>query len=32
MVYVSAEGVAEDRDLTAWLEVAVRFAASLPPK
>lgn len=32
MVYVGAEGIREDEALAAWLEPAVAFAGSLPPK
>jgi TfoX/Sxy family transcriptional regulator of competence genes len=32
MVYVSAEGVAEDDDLSEWVKRGVEFADSLPPK
>jgi len=32
MVYVGARGLEADRDLTAWVELGVSFAASLPPK
>ncbi len=31
-VYVGEEGIAEDEDLLAWLELGLRHAASLPPK
>lgn len=31
-VYVAPEGLAEDPDLTAWLERGLEFVASLPPK
>jgi hypothetical protein len=32
MVYVGVEGFADDRDLASWLDTAVAFAGSLPPK
>ena len=32
MVYVGVDGFAEDRDLASWLDTAVAFAGSLPPK
>jgi hypothetical protein len=32
MVYVGADGVAADADLSSWLDVAVSFASGLPPK
>ncbi|MGI9642736.1 MAG: TfoX/Sxy family protein [Acidimicrobiia bacterium] len=32
MVYVAAEGIAEDGDLQAWLDRGLAFAGSLPPK
>ena len=32
MLYVDPPGIAEDRDLEAWIARAVSFAASLPPK
>ena len=32
MVYVAADGLVDDDALTAWLEPAVGFAGSLPPK
>ena len=32
MVYVAAEGLAEDRDLAAWVERGASFAEGLPPK
>lgn len=32
MVYVSAEGIADDRDLADWVEAGADHAASLPPK
>jgi TfoX/Sxy family transcriptional regulator of competence genes len=31
-VYVSAEGTAEDEDLAAWVDRALAFVGSLPPK
>ena len=31
-VYVAPDGVASDRDLEAWLDLGLRFVASLPPK
>ena len=31
-VRVDAEGVAEDEDLTTWIQAGVGFARSLPPK
>ena len=31
-IYVSAEGIAEDEDLAAWVERGVTFASSLPAK
>ena len=31
-VYVSAEGTAEDADLAAWIERALDFVGTLPPK
>ena len=32
MVYVGVDGFADDRDLASWLDTAVAFAGSLPPK
>jgi len=32
MVYVSADGIADDGDLTDWAERGASFAGSLPPK
>ena len=32
MVYVSAEGIDEDADLRRWVETAVAFGVTLPPK
>ena len=32
MVYVASEGLTDDDDLDGWLEAAVAFAGSLPPK
>lgn len=32
MVYVDGPGVAEDEDLEGWVDRAVRFTATLPPK
>ena len=32
MAYVGADGVAEDEDLAAWVQRAVKHARSLPPK
>ena len=32
MVYVASAGLAEDEDLTGWLDIAVTFAGSLPVK
>ncbi len=32
MVYVGVDGIVEDHQLTEWLEMAVDFAGSLPPK
>ena len=32
MVYVGVDGVADDTDLSSWLDVAVSFAGALPPK
>ncbi len=32
MVYVAVDGVADDADLSSWLEIAVSFAGGLPPK
>ena len=32
MVYVGVDGIAEDDRLAEWLQVAVDFAGSLPPK
>lgn len=32
MVYVGSEGISEDADLGACLQIAVAFAGSLPPK
>jgi hypothetical protein len=32
MLYVGTPGIEEDEDLTAWLDRAVAFAGSLPPK
>ena len=32
MVYVEPEGIADDRSLAAWLERALRFSETLPPK
>jgi hypothetical protein len=32
MVYVAVDGLADDADLSNWLDVAVSFASSLPPK
>jgi len=32
MVYVAAEGIDDDDDLTAWMERGVELARSLPPK
>jgi len=32
MVYVASPGLADDADLDAWLQPAVTFAGSLPPK
>ena len=32
MLYVGVDGIAEDDQLTEWLEMAVDFAGSLPPK
>jgi len=32
MVYVGCDGFESDRDLRAWIERGVRFAASLPAK
>ncbi len=32
MIYVAAEGLAEDEDLEAWVERALAFASSLPAK
>ena len=31
MVYVAAEGLQEDDELTHWLDVAIEFVSSLPP-
>lgn len=31
-VYVAPEGLASERDLKAWVEKAVRFVRTLPPK
>jgi hypothetical protein len=31
-VTVGPEGLSEDADLSAWIEIGVAFAASLPPK
>lgn len=31
-VVVAPEGIAREADLTAWLDLAVRFVATLPPK
>lgn len=32
MVYVSADGLAEDADLAGWVERGASFAGGLPPK
>jgi len=32
MIYVTAEGLADDRDLAGWVELGADHAASLPPK
>lgn len=32
MVYVATEGVADDEDLAGWIDRAVRFTTTLPPK
>ena len=32
MVYVGVDGFADDAELSSWLEIAVGFAGSLPPK
>ncbi len=32
MMYVEAEGIADDDQLRMWVERAVEFAATLPPK
>jgi hypothetical protein len=32
MVYVDEDGVAEDADLTAWVQRGLSYAGSLPPK
>jgi len=32
MVYVEPQGIAEDKDLNAWLDLCIEFADSLPPK
>lgn len=32
MVYVSAEGIDSDDDLSHWVDTAVKFCATLPPK
>jgi len=32
MVYVAAEGFAEDEALRAWIERCLNFAGGLPPK
>jgi len=32
MVYVGADGVAEDEALRAWVDMGAAFAGSLPPK
>ena len=32
MVYVGVDGLADDSDLSSWLDVAVGFASTLPPK
>lgn len=31
MVYVAAEGLQEDDELTEWLNVSIEFVSSLPP-
>jgi hypothetical protein len=32
MLYVDPEGIASDADLESWVEKAVEFAATFPPK
>ena len=32
MIYVAAEGLADDADLAGWVEMGADHAASLPPK
>lgn len=32
MVYVGADGLADDRELDEWVSIAVAFAGALPPK
>jgi hypothetical protein len=32
IVYIDEDSVAEDADLTAWVQRGLRYAGSLPPK